>query len=96
MHWRCGFWWRGFCFSFCGALSYFKKYKIPVRAVTVNHNIREESETCGDAEFVLALGKKLFEQGFDVKVSEKVLERGKVFSVAEMRGNGVAVAVVCS
>ncbi len=66
-----------------------KKYKIPVRAVTVNHNIREESETCGDAEFVLALGKKLFEQGFDVKVSEKVLERGKVFSVAEMRGNGV-------
>lgn len=66
-----------------------KKYKIPLRAVTVNHNIRGESESSGDAEFVVALGKKLCGQGFDVKVAEKVIERGKVFSVAEMRGNGV-------
>ncbi len=66
-----------------------KKYKIPVRAVTVNHNIRCEAESGGDAEFVVALGKRLFEQGFDVRVVEKVLERGKVFSVAETRGNGV-------
>lgn len=66
-----------------------KKYKIPVRAVTVNHNIRSESESSGDAEFVVALGKNLYGQGFDVKVVKKVLERGKVFSVAEMRGNGV-------
>lgn len=66
-----------------------KKYKIPVRAVTVNHNIRGKAESGGDAEFVAGLGKKLFGQGFDVKVIEKVLERGKVFSVAEMRGNGV-------
>ncbi len=66
-----------------------KKYKIPLRAVTVNHNIRGESESSGDAEFVVALGKKLSGQGFDVKVVEKVIEHGKVFSVAEMRGNGV-------
>lgn len=66
-----------------------KKYKIPVRAVTVNHNIRSESESSGDAEFVVALGKNLYGQGVDVKVVKKVLERGKVFSVAEMRGNGV-------
>ncbi len=66
-----------------------KKYNVPVRAVTVNHNIRGEAESGGDAEFVAGLGKELFEQGFDVKVFEKVLERGKVFSVAEMRGNGV-------
>lgn len=66
-----------------------KKYKIPVRAVTVNHNIRDEAESGGDAEFVVRLGKELFEQGFDVKVVEKELERGKVFSAAEMRGKGV-------
>jgi tRNA(Ile)-lysidine synthase len=66
-----------------------KKYKIPVRAITVNHNIRGEAESWGDADFVVSLGNKLFEQGINVKVIEKELERGKVFSVAERRGNGV-------
>lgn len=66
-----------------------KKYKIPVRAITVNHNIRGEAESWDDADFVVSLGNKLFEQGINVKVIEKELERGKVFSVAERRGNGV-------
>lgn len=66
-----------------------RKYKIPVRAVTVNHNIRSSEESGGDADFVVSLGKKLCAEGFDVKVVVKELERGKVFFEAERRGNGI-------
>ena len=66
-----------------------RKYKIPVRAVTVNHNIRSAEESGGDADFVVSLGKKLCAEGFDVKVVVKELERGKVFFEAERRGNGI-------
>lgn len=66
-----------------------KKYKIPVKVVTVNHNIRSKAESGADADFVVSLGKKFQAQGFDVEVFVKELERGKVFSEAEKRGNGV-------
>lgn len=52
--------------------------------ITVNHNIRQEKETAGDAAFVVDLCRKL---SVFCKVAE--LPRGKVFQVAEERKQGI-------
>ncbi|WP_406033122.1 tRNA lysidine(34) synthetase TilS [Treponema saccharophilum] len=55
-----------------------------VRAVTVNHNIRPDDETRGDAEFVRDLCARL---GVACDVVE--IPRGKVCEVASERGGGI-------
>lgn len=55
-----------------------------VAALTVNHNIREERETAGDADFVVALCGKI---GVECRRFE--IPRGKVFELADVRGGGV-------
>lgn len=66
-----------------------EKFKVPLKALTVNHNIRSKAESGADADFVVSLGKTFRSNGFDVEVFVKELERGAVFSEAEKRGNGV-------
>lgn len=66
-----------------------KKYNFPIFVITVNHNIREEEETLGDAVFVKKLCEKLSSSGNDIFCEIKTLERGEVFSAAEKRGGGV-------
>lgn len=60
----------------------FGKEKIFV--ITVNHNIREESETKGDADFVLKLCEKI---GVFCLLFE--IEKGRVFEIAKNRQGGV-------
>ncbi len=55
-----------------------------VAALTVNHNIRKESETSGDADFVVALCEKI---GVECRLFE--IPRGRVFEIAEERGGGI-------
>lgn len=52
-----------------------------VRAVTVNHNIRPDSETRGDAEYVESLCAKL-----SVPCTTAILERGEVDGAAKENG----------
>lgn len=65
-----------------------KPYSVPVKALTVNHNIRSEEESGGDADYVSFLCKQLKESGFDVELSVVVLEKGRVSEAAEKRGKG--------
>ncbi len=55
-----------------------------LRVITVNHNIREESESAGDAQFVVKVCS-LF--GLPCKVV--TIPRGKVFDEAKKRGHGI-------
>lgn len=66
-----------------------KKYSLPLKVVTVNHNIRSEEESGGDAEYVKTLGKSLRTPGYEVSVFQRDIKPGEVFSVSEKRGNGV-------
>ncbi|MBB5217900.1 tRNA lysidine(34) synthetase TilS [Treponema rectale] len=55
-----------------------------VFAVTVNHNLRPEEETCGDADFVEETCRSL-----GIKCRRTDVQRGLVKALAEKRGMGV-------
>jgi tRNA(Ile)-lysidine synthase len=60
-----------------------------LHAITVNHNIRQAEETCGDAQFVQQLCASLHMDGYPVDCTLKVIPPGKVAAVAERRGKGL-------
>ena len=64
------------------------QYAIPLKIITVNHFIREDSETCGDASFVVEQCRLLKQQNFDVEVTLYELKKGEVASLAEEKGIG--------
>ena len=60
-----------------------------LHAVTVNHNIRQAEETCGDAQFVQQVCGSLYSDGYPVDCTLKVIPPGKVAVLAEQRGKGL-------
>jgi tRNA(Ile)-lysidine synthase len=60
-----------------------------LHAVTVNHNIRQAEETCGDAQFVQQLCVSLYSDGYPVDCTLKVIPPGKVTVLADQRGKGL-------
>ena len=69
-----------------------KQYSIPLKAITVNHFIRKEEETCGDVAFVESLCKELVSQGYDVTLKIHELKKGEVAELAEKTGKGTEAA----
>lgn len=60
-----------------------KVYGFSIKVVTVNHNIREENETSGDALFVERLCKDLNKNGCNVICRIFTIPKGKVLGIAE-------------
>ena len=78
------------CKIMCELLELGECWSVPLYVITVNHNIRPEKESAGDAEFVKQLCKKLEEQcGFTICCKVVKLERGAVSAEAEKRGGGI-------
>ena len=69
-----------------------KPQAIPLKVITVNHFIRQESETCGDVAFVKQLCQSLKNQGYDVELTVCELEKGEVQALAQKKGIGVEAA----
>jgi len=69
--------------------SILKEYKYPLKVITVNHNIRPESESGGDAEYVKSLCEKLQASGFDVSCTVVEIAKGQVSETANVRGQGI-------
>ncbi|MBO4858360.1 MAG: tRNA lysidine(34) synthetase TilS [Treponema sp.] len=65
-----------------------KKYGLSLNVITVNHNIRAAEETCGDADFVQALCKKLRD---DVTINcERVeIERDAILKYSQENKTGI-------
>lgn len=61
----------------------------PLYVITVNHNIREESETCGDAAYVQNLCRQLRGEGFKLVCECVEIPRGKVPELSGIRGGGI-------
>lgn len=59
-----------------------------IKVITVNHNIREECETLGDANSVANLCGNLAQAGYPVACTIKTLPRGDVARAAYERGRG--------
>lgn len=72
--------------SLCNILS---EYNLPLYVITVNHNIRPESETAGDALFVKELCDSLKADGKNIECSIYEIERGKVEKEADIRKSGI-------
>lgn len=62
---------------------------IPLKVITVNHNIRPEEETKGDAEYVVNLCKKLKNEGKDIECIVKEIPKGQVQSISINRKQGI-------
>ena len=62
-----------------------KQYSIPLKVITVNHYIREESETCGDVQFVKELCESLSKQGFELSLEICELKKGDVAALSEKK-----------
>lgn len=75
-----------------GLCSVCRQYSIPIKVITVNHFIRADSETCGDAEYVQDLCASLKDQGFDVSCTVWSLKRGQVEELANSKGCGIEAA----
>ena len=69
-----------------------KPLSIPVKVITVNHYIRQESETCGDIEYVRTLCQSLSKDGYDVELTVCELEKGQVGSLADKKEIGIEAA----
>ena len=63
--------------------------KIVLHVITVNHNIRDEAESEGDARYVQKLCADFAAEGFPVDCTCKTLLPGEVFREARKRGRGV-------
>ena len=69
-----------------------KPFCIPLKVITVNHYIRQESETCGDVEYVRQLCQSLCQEGYDVELTVCELEKGQVGSLADKKEIGIEAA----
>lgn len=69
--------------------SILSEYNLPLFVITVNHNIRPENETAGDAEYVKKICDSLKAAGKKIECSVFNLERGKVVELAEIRKSGI-------
>lgn len=61
----------------------------PIKVITVNHNIREEQETAGDARFVFDLCECLKEKGCKVECKIVTIPKGFVQKICDVRKAGV-------
>ena len=61
----------------------------PLYVITINHNIREENETAGDAHFVQKLCDSLKQKGCKVECKTVVFPRGSVQKTCEERKAGI-------
>lgn len=68
-----------------------KKNKNPLYVISVNHNIRPEAETGGDAEYVRFICSQLQMESSEAKIYFNLVElkRGAVFESAEDRKGGI-------
>ena len=66
-----------------------KKEGVPLKVITVNHKIRSEKESGGDALYVQEICKNLSDAGYDVSCFLCALGDGEVFKTAEKRKKGV-------
>ncbi|MCR4630061.1 MAG: tRNA lysidine(34) synthetase TilS [Treponema sp.] len=62
---------------------------ISLKVITVNHFIRPDEESCGDAQFVLEQCKSLQATGYDLSCNLVELPRGAVDELARKRGGGI-------
>ena len=69
-----------------------KASSIPLKVITVNHYIRQDSESCGDVDFVKNLCQSLKNQGYDVELTVCELEKGQVASLAQKKSIGIEAA----
>lgn len=75
-----------------GLCSVCSDYSIPLKVITVNHFIRQDAETCGDAEYVQDLCASLKNQGYDVSCTVWSLKRGQVEELSAAKGCGIEAA----
>src|SRR5574344_1151600 len=57
--------------------------------VTVDHRIRPDEQSAGDARFVAQYCRTLSESGYPVDCTVRPLAKGEVFAEAEKRGGGI-------
>ena len=55
-----------------------KRLGLLLNVITINHNIRAAEETCGDADFVQALCKKLSDSDFEINCERVDIERDSI------------------
>ena len=72
-----------------GLISLLKDYPIKIYVITVNHNIRREEETKGDALFVKDLCDKFTKKVCQVNCDIVEIERGEVTRVAREHKQGI-------
>lgn len=69
--------------------SVLKPFGLPLFVINVNHNIRDEAETCGDSLFVRDLCRALADDGCGIRFSMREIERGKIAGLSHERGGGI-------
>ena len=69
--------------------SVLKSYGIFLYAVTVNHFIRPDEETCGDVEFVENLCRDLKKQGYLVECIVHEVKKGEIQKYADENKSGI-------
>lgn len=67
----------------------FKNQNIPLKIISVNHNIRPENETSGDAEFVVNLCNILKSENKNITCTVCEILRGSILDYAQKNGTGI-------
>lgn len=66
-----------------------KEFNVPLRVISINHNLREEKESVSDVKYVEFLCNEIIKTGIDLKFFAVNFPRGKILEIAEERNKGV-------
>lgn len=65
-----------------------KKHSVPLKVITVNHNIRKSCESCADADYVKKLCESLSNQEYSIPCTVYELKKGEVEALSKEKGTG--------
>ena len=66
-----------------------KEFNVPLRVISINHNLREEKESFSDVKYVEFLCNEIIKTGIDLKFFAVNFPRGKILEIAKERNKGV-------
>ena len=66
-----------------------KEFNVPLKVISINHNLRDEKESLSDVKYVECLCNEIIKTGVDLKFFAVNFPKGKILEIAAERNKGI-------
>lgn len=66
-----------------------KEFNVPLKVISINHNLRDEKESLSDVKYVECLCNEIIKTGVDLKFFAVNFLKGKILEIAAERNKGI-------